>query len=188
MITRILLDLDDVLNCYTMPMLKHVGCDVDPMDLSAYPVEAGYDIAKACNILHPTKHWTEKGFFNAITLDAWMKIPVSPICHWLLDACHQRVGAANVSIITSSTMVPMHLAYKLEWMYRNLPSTLCRQWVMTPMKEICANPHTLLIDDCEANCDAFNAEGGTCCLVPKPWNYLRDVDVKTHIGKFIGEM
>jgi 5'(3')-deoxyribonucleotidase len=172
-IKRILLDLDDVLNQLTMYTLQHVGCDVDPMENNHFPWEVGYDVVGACNLLHPVKNdWTVPEYWEAITRDVWATAPASPECDWLLQTCVELVGEDEVFIVTSPTKDPDCLAGKLEWIHRQLPSYMHRQYAITPRKYIAADSETLLIDDSYANIKAFSEHGGQTLLVPKPWNPL----------------
>ena len=185
MIRRILLDLDDVLNQFTMNALKIVGCDVDPMDNSQFPVEVGYDIVAACNLLHPTKQdWTAAEFWKALPREAWSETPLSPECGWLVDACARMVGKDNVFICTSAVEAPECAAAKREWMLQELPSWIHWQYAITPCKFLAANDFTLLIDDCEGNCVAFENAGGNSLLVPKPWNPNHSINTQAFLSGF----
>lgn len=185
MIKRILLDLDDVLNQFTMWALKCVGCDVDPMDNSQFPVHVGYDIVAAANLLHPTKRdWTVAEFWNFIKRHHWAQTPVSPECDWLLETCIDLVGEDEVFIATSPTKDPDCLAGKLEWIHLQMPSYMHRQYAITPRKYIGAAADTLLVDDCAANCIAFEKHGGQSLLVPKPWNQRHGLNTRRFLERF----
>lgn len=184
MIQRILLDLDDVCNQMTMWTLLWVGCDVDPLDDSSFPVECGYDIVAACNQLHPNKHdWTVREFWDAIPRQAWATVPESREFHWLLKQCERLVGR-EIYLCTSPTQDPDCLAGKLEWIHEHCPGWLHRQYAITPRKHIGANPRTLLIDDRNDNCLQFIANGGKACLVPRPWNPSWELGTKSTLETF----
>lgn len=185
MIKRILLDIDDVLNQFTMLSLKIAGCKVDPMDNSMFPVEVGYDIVAACNLLHPTvKDWTPQEYWGMMPQSAWSHTPKSPECDWIIKTCAKLVGQDNVFLCTSATTDPASLAGKLMWIHHELPTCLHRQYVITPVKYLCANPTTLLIDDNDANCKSFSAHGGNVLLVPKPWNTAHRFDTQAVLTGF----
>ena len=181
-INRILLDLDDVCNYLTMPALHCVGCPVSPINNSQYPVEVGYDIIAACNQLHPTKKdWTVKEFWDSIPRDLWAEVPCSRECLRILTLCTSLVGTEDIFIATSPTKDPDCLAGKLEWIHDNLFCWLHRQYIITPRKWLCANPTTLLIDDCDENVKRFREAGGQAILVPRPWNTLHDLNTITYL-------
>ncbi|MHC4297930.1 MAG: hypothetical protein ACYS7Y_11555 [Planctomycetota bacterium] len=176
-IKRILLDVDDVLNQFTMFSLKLAGCDVDPMDNSQFPTEVGYDVTAACNLLHPSfRRWTPVDYWAMMPKSAWSHTPKSPECDWIIDTCADLVGEENVFLCTSATNNPECLAGKLMWIQRELPKWLHRQYCITPNKYLLAAPDAILIDDSLKNCEQFQENTGRVFLVPKPWNpdYPRD--------------
>jgi hypothetical protein len=188
-INRILLDLDDVCNQMTMWTMKWVGCDIDPMDNSQFPVEVGYDVVGATNLLHPAKRdWTVPEFWEAITREAWATAPESPEFPWILEQCEALVGQENVFIATSPTKDPDCLAGKLEWIHDHFPEWMWRQYAITPRKYIGARPDTLLIDDSCANIDEFQKAGGQVLLVPKPWNPLHTYDTRLYLEKALANL
>lgn len=171
MIERILLDVDDVLNQFTMLSLKIAGCKVDPMDNSVFPVKVGYDVVAACNLMHPIdRNWTPLKYWSMMPRSAWSHTPKSPECDWIIETCAKLVGQNNVFLCTSATEDPESLAGKLVWIHHELPSWLHCQYVITSCKYLCANPTTLLLDDNDANCKSFSEHGGNALLIPKPWN------------------
>lgn len=175
-IERILLDLDDVLNQLTLWSMRIAGCNVDPRDNSQFPVEVGYDVVAATNLMHPgvlsgeRDPWTVPEFWNNMKREHWATVPKSPQCDWLIETCVKLVGKDEVFIATSPTKDPDCLAGKLEWIHDNLPEFMHRQYAITPRKHIGASPHTLLVDDCLKNCLDFQRHHGQALLVPRPWN------------------
>ena len=63
--TRILLDLDDVCNRFTMHALKQVGCPIDELAYRDFNPEWGWDIVAAANALHPTREFTPAEFWDS---------------------------------------------------------------------------------------------------------------------------
>lgn len=165
--TRIFLDIDDVLNRFTMAALKHVGCDVE---VSGYEYDPawGWDIVKAANALGG--HFTRDEFWARIGRDFWATVPVSAECYGLLGVCASLVGAKNVCLLSSPPRHPDCLAGKLEWIHTFLPKRMHRQFLFGPRKHFCARPDALLIDDRDKNVDDFRKHGGMAILVPRPWN------------------
>lgn len=167
MIDQILIDLDDVLNHFTLHALRHCGCDIH--EESEYPVEVGYNITAAYNKLTGRRVSVEY-FWNLITPDVWDHLPRRDEANRLLSLCKGYVDRENVIICTASLGDPQHYAGKMAWIYRNLPEWTHRQVSITSMKHAYARPGSLLIDDSEANVDKFSTKGGQIILVPRPWN------------------
>lgn len=94
--TRILLDLDDVCNRFTMYALKHVGCPVDEFDYRDYDPAWGWDIIRAANALHPSRQFTPAEFWDSIGRDVWASVPESAEFKTLLRRCEALVGSENV--------------------------------------------------------------------------------------------
>lgn len=176
MIKRILLDVDDTCNRLSMHVLKHVGCNVDPMAYYDFPVECGYDLLAAANKLHPTRKFELGEFWDSVTRDVWASTPVSHEFEWLLEACERMVGRENICILSGPTKDPDSLAGKLDWIHKHFPKWMHRQYLIGPRKHFCAHPEALLIDDCDANVDAFIEHGGNAILVPRPWNTLHEYE------------
>lgn len=178
---RILLDLDGVLNKSPMSFLRHVGCPVDPDRYDEYPIECGWDLVEAANLLHPSRRFTVSTFWDAIDRSAWATAPVSDEFTWLLEQCEALVGRDNVCILTSPTICPECHAGKIEWIQRFCPKWLHRQYFIGPRKHFCAHPDGLLIDDADHNVTSFREHGGKALLVPRPWNSLHAVDTLPHL-------
>ena len=70
---RILLDLDDVCNRFTMYALKRVGCPVDELAYRDFNPAWGWDIVQAANELHPNRQFTPVEFWNSLARDVMGK-------------------------------------------------------------------------------------------------------------------
>ncbi len=188
-IDRIFLDLDDVLNDFTREALQYVTGAKEFFFDPAW----GYDIVKAANsILNAIGHGdgkeiTVEEFWDEITRDFWANIKPTEWCQEIINTCVKAVGKENVCILTSPTQDPDCLAGKMEWMQRELPSWLQRQFLVGPCKQFCARPGSLLIDDCEENVKKFREHGGKGWEFPRPWNSRRDEDPQEWI-KETGEI
>ena len=170
MIKRILLDLDDVCNRFTMHALWHVGCQVDPMDDRTHPGGGNYDIVGCANELFGYERFTKQKFWDSIPRSFWATIPPSNEFPYLIGWCESLVGQENVCLLTSPTIDPDCLAGKLEWIHNFCPRWLHRQFLVGPRKQFCAHGEALLIDDADKNVAAFREWGGNALLVPRPWN------------------
>lgn len=188
MITRIILDVDDVLNSLSLYIMNHYGCDVGPFDYDKFPTEVGYNIMGACELLGgdvpytPNPDWDGEdedteyildvpAFWNGVTAaNLWRTAPKSPQCDMLLERAGDIVGHDNVFLATTPTKDPQSHADKLLWMWDNLPTWIHRQYFITPRKWLLGKPGLVLFDDNLENCQDFVAEGGEAFLVPRPWN------------------
>jgi hypothetical protein len=171
MITRIFLDLDDVLNKFTMYALQYVGCPVS-LDYANYDPEWGYDIVGAANALYPEQNFlpfTYKSFWNCFDEDA----PASDEFSMLLDLSIRFVGSHNVCVLTRPVPFPGCLEGKRQWIRRHLPKTMEHNYLMGEPKYHCASSGALLIDDVQENVNKFRALGGRAILFPRPWNSLQ---------------
>jgi hypothetical protein len=164
MTRTIYLDLDDVCNTLTPYLVWWFTNAIKPTDYSQLHNE---DVVAAVNRVTPG--WTKQSFWDQVSQKEWASVPESPELPWLLRTCQKVVGH-SIYIATSPTKDPGCLAGKLEWIQQNLPNWMHRQYFITPRKHHLAKPGTLLIDDNEANCLAFRANGGRAVLYPRPWN------------------
>jgi hypothetical protein len=170
MIKQIFLDIDDVLNTFTMSALYQVGCDVEHHGLSQYRSEWGYDIVRAANELHPYRRFTKREFWESLRRRFWSTISKSSPCDHIIERSFELVGEDRVCLLSAPTLDPDCLAGKVEWIEAMLPKPLHRQYAISPRKHFFARPDTLLIDDKQCNVEAFKAAGGAAFTFPAPWN------------------
>lgn len=168
MIQSICIDLDDVLADTTTYALKWHGVPIESE--RGFPASCGYDITAAANKLLGYSRFNVKSFWNMLPEHFWSTIPKSDLCEWLITRCLSLVGAKNILILTSPTKDGGCHSGKYEWIVKNLPSELHRQYAISPRKHFCANSHTLLIDDSDRNCAEFRDRGGYFIRFPRPWN------------------
>lgn len=173
-ISRIMLDLDDVFNNFTMHAIRYLGGKLDK-----FPVKVGYDLVAALNLTHPTnQHWTPEQVWGMLGDDLWDHMPMSDFYQIVLDYSVEIVGKNQVFICSTLTDNVHCTAGKLKWMKRNLPKWLQGQYVLTSKKSLLADRHTLLVDDYHGNILAFEEAGGQAILVPRPWNPYNRCDTK----------
>ena len=187
-VQRILLDLDDVCNQLTMWLLKWVGCPVNPLNNSQFPVEAGYDIVAACNILHERDDWTPKEFWASIPRECLATVPLSQEFPWILERCVDLVGQENVLLSTKPIPDPNSLGGKLEWIQANMPAWMQGQYEITTTKHFGTREDTLLIDDCYTNIQAMVKAGGQGLLVPRPWNPLNQHNPRMYLNRILNHL
>ena len=184
-VSEIYVDLDDVLNNFTMSALKDFGCDVSTETDEDYPSDCGYDIVKAANKLlglSGSDMVSAADFWNTFDRNFWGNIEKSREFHGLLSTCCALVGGKNVYILTAQVKNGNRVAEcvggKVEWMFANLPSwiTDSRQYFIGSNKWKVARPWSLLIDDSDKNIEYFKSAGGQTITVPRAWNRLHYVD------------
>jgi hypothetical protein len=173
---RLILDLDDVLNSMTLPIMdQFFDCNVGPYEYSYFPWQVGYDIITAVAQRHGTPKLTPQEFWDTIPGSFWATVPKSQECDELVQLAGDLVGHENVFIATTPTKCPESHGAKVEWINENLPEWIHRQYFITPRKWILAQPGVILIDDHATNCSRFEYEGGDSILFPRPWNPLHEL-------------
>lgn len=171
-LSKILLDLDDVLNAFTMSALAKVGCPVGSFEFSAYNPRWGFDIISAANALHKTESFDNCTFWESLDYDFWATLPKSNEMEFLLEKCESIVGRENVHVVTAPTWQTYVSAAKVDWIQHNLQKEHWLQFVITKCKYLCAKEDVLLIDDNDSNIDSFIKHGGKAMTMPRPWNHL----------------
>lgn len=170
MIRYIYLDMDDVLNRFTMQALHYAGLPVDPHRFDQYPVTCKWNIIDAANVIAGEPRFTEETFWPRMPRHFWAELPKSNEFDLLIAMSAELVGRENVFIATSPVLDPDCAAAKMEWIDRNCPPWLHRQFFITPRKWMLANDESLLFDDADINCEKWREHGGHAICVPRPWN------------------
>jgi hypothetical protein len=168
MISKIFLDLDDTLNSFTMFVLGKMGADVGPYDYHRFP-DVGYDIVAALKVL-TGRDMTPAEFWTSIPREFWSQAPRSLEFDSILGHCDKEVGLENTFILTSPTLCPESCAGKLEWIQREMPREMQRNFFIGPRKDVIAKRDYLLIDDAMRHLDAWKQAGGQTIVIPRPWN------------------
>jgi hypothetical protein len=169
-IKRIFLDLDDVLNNFSVHCLQCLGCDIK--DYSEYPKECKYDIHSAAIWLNPKLKIQKEKFWWSIPREVWTECPKSIEFDELIRLSTLAVGRANIYVLTRPTQNPECALGKVVWIKKFLPEWLHEQYLIGAPKYVCAKQGNLLIDDLENNCEDFAHNGGKAILIPRPWNKL----------------
>jgi 5'(3')-deoxyribonucleotidase len=170
-VNSIYIDLDDVLNTYTIYQFEQFGVSISYAD---WP-DVGFDIVAGFNLL-ANQNWTTNDFWSRVKREHWANVPKSDIFDLVLDRSVDLVGKKNVFLLTSPTISPDCAAGKTEWIQANLPDWMQRQTMIGACKYIASQPGRLLIDDADHNCELWSDQGGYCLLVPRPWNKNRGKD------------
>ena len=166
---RIFLDMDGVLVDFCVPAMRFHGVDIQSED--HFPVAAGFDIELACCMRKPGFKKTSSEFWFALDYDFWVNLKPYRNYRQIIDASVDRFGEDNVFISTTATLSAGCVAGKFDWIHENVPEFLHHKFFIGKHKEVfAANSSTLLVDDCDDNCERFNRSGGNAILVPRPWN------------------
>ena len=182
-IKEIFIDLDDVLNQFTIEALLEVGCNIDVENsFSSYDPAWGFDIIKAANALHPHRKFTTEQFWRSFSKFFWASLPQSDEFDFLLEKSIELVGKENITILSCPTKDSACVAGKLEWIQEFCPHWMHRQYLLGPEKWRCAKPGAVLIDDNNDNVDKFYAKGGRTILVPRPWNRRHKEDTMEYLA------
>lgn len=173
MIKRIYLDLDDTLNTFSLHVLRKLGCRLGAFEYEKYP-HVGYNLDKAYSALSGE---SADGFWSKVRSDFALSAPLSPEADFIYKECLALVGAHNTYILTKPWTAESY-GTKALWVKRNFP-LLLENLIVCRDKTPFANRESLLIDDHEENVDAWRQAGGIGCLVPRPWNWMRDYDTSS---------
>lgn len=176
-INKIFIDVDDVLNKFTMYALHSVGCRcVSEFDFSdsVYSPIWGYDIVRAANnmLVGTSVRYTHKTFWDNVSREVWSTTPYSDDFQSILRHCRILVGKSKVALLTKPIDDPECWAGKCEWIRSRCPPWLRKRYFLGQPKSFLAAPSALLIDDSDKNYDNWIGAGGQAILVPRPWNRL----------------
>jgi len=183
MISKVLLDLDDVLNEFTIHAMRHVGCHM-PGGWRDYNPKFGFNIIAATNDVlrhqercRPYEPFSYNSFWSKITKDVWESVPKSKLFDDITSLASYLVGIDNIFVVTSpitdqdGVLSSNCIDGKLRWIDEHVPLSQ-HQLVITKSKWTLATPDNLLIDDSDKNVNEFRNYGGKAILFPRPWNSL----------------
>lgn len=159
---HIFLDMDGVLTDFvSATLLLHNCADA----LQDWPV-GERDIAKVLNMSR-SQYWS---LIDAQGGDFWASL--LPF-EWFTDLVTLVREFAPVTILTSPSLSPSCLEGKVRWLREHFPKQkgkLFTDYLIGPAKHLVAQPRRVLIDDADANVDAFRSAGGHAILFPQVWN------------------
>lgn len=166
----IMLDVDDVLNRFTMSALAFLGCPVSAFDDSIFDPAWGFNLRLAVSKLIPGSVIGSGGFWNRFPRSFWASVPLSEECDFLLMTCANLVGKENVCLLTKPSGPGDCAAGKIDWINHWMPTWIRNQYLIGSPKHFCANKKSLLIDDNPDNVSEFRKKRGRTILFPRPWN------------------
>lgn len=155
---RVFLDVDGVLADLINPLCR-------ALDFHPHSWPPGlYSAHKALGAAHPNDVW---GHPLIAQREFWRDLPLLPWAHDLVEELTARFDAPPV-LLTQTIASPECMAGKHDWIERHFPEL--DFWVGRAKHHIAA-PGAWLIDDAEANVDAWRARGGEAVLFPARWNH-----------------
>jgi 5'(3')-deoxyribonucleotidase len=117
----------------------------------------------------PGVNCTTKEFWLAIDKteeDFWVGIEKFPHSDSIIKMLHTY---GDVFFLTSPSRNPKCLSGKAMWIKKHYPR-MVRNVVYTPAKYLCANSHSILLDDTKSKLDKFAEHGGWTIMWPQPYN------------------
>ncbi len=124
---------------------------------------------------------SENSFWSPLNYGFWESLPWTPDGKDILETVTD-VGLP-IALITTPTLHPECVGGKIAWVKREIPE-LYRKLIVTPVKEMCAHPEAILIDDNDSNVARWITQGGKGILIPRIWNakhFLTDLDICEYI-------
>jgi 5'(3')-deoxyribonucleotidase len=180
MITRIFCDVDGVLADWVGDVARLFGRDPDEL-YESWPVGEG-NIAKVLEVsnneLWRNIHSMGRVFWRSLCTYSW--------CKELLDDLE---SIAPVTILTAPSRESSSCSGKYEWVCRNLPAYE-RRTLIGADKASCAHAGAMLLDDRDANCEAFREAGGNACIFPRVWNSAHEYadDPMSYVRAYLGTL
>jgi phosphoglycolate phosphatase-like HAD superfamily hydrolase len=148
----VLFDLDGVLADFAGGVAKLFGA------AAPGPEHAGKDLATALGV-------SAAGIWQRIDAQGrrfWEELEATAEAEALVALARER---GEIAIASSPSQDPASAAGKLRWIQQRF-GRRCRDFVLTPRKDLLAAPGRLLVDDSPEHVAAFRAAGGTALLHP----------------------
>ena len=171
-IRTICLDMDGVVADWHLQCARSHGLDLD--ELKRKFSERPFGLRKALNM-------TTEQLWEPITPAGpawWFDIPETPWARKLWNACR---AVAPTYFLTMPSVHPENLGDsmlgKYMWLQRFTGDPSFNAYLMGPPKCLCANRHSVLIDDQDDNVRAFRKAGGMAILLPSCANSMH-----TYVG------
>ena len=164
-----MLDLDGVLVDFLAGAHKFHGL---PYSNEDYP----YELGEYQTCPPPNSKMTTREFWDKLGHEFWAGLSWTSEGHEILIMVEAFFGKENICLLTSPTLNHSCITGKMEWIEREMPDYK-RRYLIGPAKHFCASSDTVLVDDSDANVDAFHGAGGEAILVSRPWNSAHTLDV-----------
>lgn len=154
------LDMDGVCVDFVSAAIK--VNDGDPIKVLAAWPEGAYDITQVMEI-PPDQFWKK---VSDAGVDFWRGLNYYP---WFWQMYYKLKEMADVVFLSSPSEDVWSAAGKLGWLQDRFGKAF-RNYCLTQLKDLGANPRAILIDDFEVHVDAFRKAGGRAILFPQDWN------------------
>jgi len=119
-------------------------------------------------------------------INFWACMPWMEDGRELLAAVLARFSPKEVTVLTKPMRNPGSYTGKMLWFEKNCPELYDRVVpTLVPKEEFAAGFGSVLIDDSQANIEAFTNAGGAGILVPRPYN---DLDKVFHAGDAVNRV
>jgi 5'(3')-deoxyribonucleotidase len=176
---KIFVDMNGVIADFSTPALRANGAVIGGED--EYPEECGWDILKACNKIRAADGvdrapLTEDEFWNNLGYDFWYGLPMYPVAQTFIKYLEFW---GDVYIATAPALQDECVSGKYAWIKKHFPEYRSKLFICTH-KELLADKNSILIDDRDRNCEAFEKAGGLAVPVPRPWNNFEVDDENPH--------
>jgi 5'(3')-deoxyribonucleotidase len=162
---NILIDLDGVTADLVGAICKHFGKQI-PTEHIQHP----YDLAKLLDI-NPV---LVIGFLKN-NESLWASLNPYPHAKQMVDHC-SMFGHVYFCTYAKDESA---LTGKLRWVRKHFPRYEDKI-IFAQDKQVMAHNQAILIDDCEANVEAFVASDGHAITFPRPWNH--NYKIKDSVG------
>jgi hypothetical protein len=166
-IKSILLDMDGVVADWHLSCAKSHGVNLD--ELKRTFKERPFSIKKALG-MDTARLWEP---ISAAGPSWWAEIPETPWARRLWNGCR---SIAPTYFLTMPSVHPPNvgdsMAGKFMWLQKFTGNEAFNAYLMGPPKMLCANRHSVLIDDSDDNVKAWRKEGGNAILLPNCGNSM----------------
>lgn len=161
MTATVFFDLDGVLADFVTAALAAHKKELPIPDVQwGFPTQIGF------NGVDDPAFWQPFGFYF------WLNLPAYPDGLCLLRHCERIVAPVNIALLSSPCDTPGCCEGKRAWVARHLPEYRKRLFLGSA-KHLFAGPGKVLVDDHDANADAFVKAGGVVVQPSRPWNRYR---------------
>jgi hypothetical protein len=165
-------DLDGCLADFVGGALKHHGVHLPAMDVKwDFLVDIGFK-------------GRENEFWEPLGREFWSGLPLLEDGVKFLSKVETLIPSKRIAFLSSPCATDGCCDGKRDWVRKHFPE-YSRRLLLGSAKEVCANRHSILIDDHDNNCDQFEMFGGRAFLLPRPWN--RGRHFVTEDGRFCSE-
>jgi 5'(3')-deoxyribonucleotidase len=123
-------------------------------------------------------------FWEGVDENFWAALEPTPEAIYIIKSVLECVSLDKIHVATVLGGGRFYHCVdgKLSWMEKHFPKLLSRMWFGVSDKACFASGDTLLIDDSDRNCAAFNKAGGHVILFPRPWNSNHDYGSLTYLA------